>query len=175
MTAPSPMPATDPAPRRPGWWYPYIFVAVFAVVAAVNGVMIWLAASTFTGLEADRPFERGQRYNALMAEEASGRDWSVDVAFDPRAGGRQGILRVDAARADRAPLTGLAVIAELRRPGLPAQDRTLTLAPTAPGRYETELALPLAGQWEARITARGTDALTRRRVRLIAPSPPEGE
>ncbi|MGE5500712.1 MAG: FixH family protein, partial [Ignavibacteriales bacterium] len=41
------------AERRPGWWYPYIFVAAFVVVVGVNAAMAYFASSTFTGLETD--------------------------------------------------------------------------------------------------------------------------
>ena len=35
--------------RRPGWWYPYIFVGAFGVVLLVNAALAYFATSSFTG------------------------------------------------------------------------------------------------------------------------------
>ncbi|MCW8952841.1 MAG: FixH family protein, partial [Rhodospirillales bacterium] len=49
--------------RKPGWWYPWIFVGGMTIVVIVNGIMIYFALSTFTGLETRNHYEKGLAYN----------------------------------------------------------------------------------------------------------------
>ena len=46
-------------PRQPGWWYPWIFVGGMLVVIAVNGVLITMAVSTFSGIETEEHYRKG--------------------------------------------------------------------------------------------------------------------
>ncbi len=115
--------------RRPdGWWYPWIFVAGFLVVIAVNGTMLFFATSTFSGLSVERAFERGNAYNAEIAAERAqaARGFDFDVVLAARGG----------------------------------------------GVYAAEIALPLKGQWEAKLIAeRAGEPPFRLRQRV--PVPPD--
>lgn len=76
--------------RKDGWWYPYIFVAGFAVVVTANLIMMYFATSSFTGLETKSAYERGNAYNAqIAAQEAQDRlGWTVDFATESAQIGR---------------------------------------------------------------------------------------
>ncbi|GIK98133.1 MAG: membrane protein [Alphaproteobacteria bacterium] len=150
----------DHDPRR-GRWYPWLFVAAFAVVIAVNGVMVTLAVDSFAGLDTEHPYERGLAYNETLAAERAQDALGWTVAFDAvPAGAAEGGARtveVTGAFQDRAgaPLTGLSVRALLRRPAAAGHDREVALAPQGPGRYSATAELPFPGQWELRIVASG--------------------
>ncbi len=58
------------APRQKGWYIPWIFVGLFLVVAAVNGVMIHFAFSSWTGLQTEEHFLKGIKYNQDLAGAA---------------------------------------------------------------------------------------------------------
>ena len=49
---------------------PWLFVAGFAIVIAVNTVMIWFAVGSFSGLYASKPRESGLHYNAVQIGRA---------------------------------------------------------------------------------------------------------
>jgi len=132
-------------------------VAFFAVVSAVNAVMIWLALGSYPGLTSHNAYQEGLAYNheiaARRAQESLGWAVAVDVAS------ANGVGAITAQFRDRAgaPLTGLAVTAELLRPVAEGNDQTVTLAETAPGVYRAEVAVPLPGKWLLDVAARAAD------------------
>ena len=68
----------------PDGWIPMIFVGGFLVIAAVNGVMIWLAVDTFTGIATERHYEKGLAYNQALAaaEVQAALGWTAETAFE---------------------------------------------------------------------------------------------
>lgn len=149
------------AQRKPGWWYPYIFLGVFLVVVAVNGALAFFATSTFTGLETENPYEKGLAYNqniaAAKAQEALG--WAVDARAEPLAGdGHRAQIAVSYTDRNGKPLEGLNVRARLIRPTAKGYDSETTLVATAPGTYGAVVDLPLAGVWDTDVVALGHDA-----------------
>ena len=64
-------------------YIPWLFVAGFAIVVAVNATMITFAVGSFSGLYTPKPRERGLHYNGVVAEQKS-RDalgWRIDCSF----------------------------------------------------------------------------------------------
>ena len=47
-------------------WIPWLFVGLFALVLVVNGSMIFVAFSTFPGLETTNAYQRGLAYNRQL-------------------------------------------------------------------------------------------------------------
>jgi nitrogen fixation protein FixH len=143
-------------PRPRSWWYPYIFVGAFAVVVAVNGFMAWIAVSTFPGLETEKHYDKGLKYNqniaAAQAQAALG--WKVEIIATKQSDGN---VRVEGFYQDKnaAPINDLAVKAYFIRPAVTGHDREIELSPLGEGRYAAGLELPLAGLWEIRLIASG--------------------
>ncbi len=129
-----------------------IIVGAFLVVTAVNGVMIWLALHSWTGLVSDSAYEQGLGFDRILAESRAeaALGWQGTIAYD--AG--QGKLAVGLAdRAGRA-LSGLELSAQWLRPTHEGFDRDVALAEIAPGRYVAAIHPPLPGQWDVRITVK---------------------
>ena len=148
-----------------GRWIPWIFVAGFAVIVAVNGIMIAYALKTFPGLADPAAYNHGVAYNAVLAEagrqEALG--WRLTAGLD-----QAGDIVVRATRADGTPLEGLTVTGQLTRPIDAPATVDAAFAPAGEGIYRTRVTLPRAGQWELHITAiAGADRLDLRQ-RVIA-------
>jgi nitrogen fixation protein FixH len=142
--------------RERGWWYPYIFVAAFAVVVAVNGFMAWIAVTTFPGLETEKHYDKGLKYNkniaAAQAQAEMG--WQVEIIAAKQGDGQvliEGFYKDKTA----APINELVVKAYLIRPAVTGHDREIVLIPKGNGRYAGALELPLAGLWEVRLVALG--------------------
>jgi nitrogen fixation protein FixH len=138
--------------RAAGWWYPWIFVAFFGVVIAVNGVMTFVAFSTYTGLETEDHFIKGIRYNQDLAgaRAQAERGWKVDFGFeatDPR----KGITAVTLHDKHGNLLKDATVTVTFIRPTAQGHDQRLVLPYLGEGRYGLAVELPLAGNWDMRI------------------------
>ena len=133
-----------------------IAVGAFGVIIAVNLVMAWQAVSTFPGLEVDNSYVASQTFNEeKLAQDALG--WTAElsvVAAEPEDENARTVRwRFTLADADRAPIDGLSVKAQIDRPTVTGHDIAMVLDPVAPGTYEAETLLPFKGQWEVRLIA----------------------
>lgn len=142
------------AQAKSGRWYPWIFVAAFAVVVTVNGVMAYLAVSTFPGLETEDAYLRGVSYNQTLAavEQQKQLGWTAEFAFDP-----SGSLTFRLRDADNRPLDGLVIHGQLLNPTREGQDQDLTLTAMGDGLYQTALTPSGPGQWQVNLYARRGD------------------
>lgn len=133
-------------------------VAFFAVVCAVNGVLVYLALGTFNGEAAAGAYRSGTEYNRQLAAVAAQKElrWAVAADFDATAAGS---VRVNATYRDAEghPLDGLHVVAEVRRPASRGHDFVQELIARGDGRYGATVAMPLAGQWQVRLRAARSD------------------
>jgi nitrogen fixation protein FixH len=144
--------------RKPGWWYPYIFVGAFVVVIGVNATLAYFATSTFTGLSTTDAYEKGRLYNqALAAAKAQAEmGWTVETTAQPRSGGKPGFtLDVSYRDRDGRPVEGLDVRVSVVRPTTVGYDHDVTAAPLGGGRYGGEYDLPLNGVWDLDMVAIG--------------------
>ena len=128
---------------------PWLFVAGFAIVIAVNGTMMWLAIGSFSGLYSNHARDRGLHYNQVMAEqrnrEALG--WKVETSWQA-ADGRLGLKIGD--RSGKA-LADAAVVVELVRPAEKRPPIRIAMADLGGGRFAASVALPARGNWDADI------------------------
>ena len=142
----------------------YGMLAFFGVVVAANAAFIFLALDSWSGLVADSPYQRGIAYNQTLADAADQRalGWTGAIAFTPESDGKG---RLEMTLRDRrgAPLDDLRVAGQVRRPTHEGFDRDVVLARRGPGLYGVELALPLRGQWDVRLTA---ESRTGKRFRM---------
>jgi len=166
--------AMSKAKRQDGWWYPWIFVAAFGVIVAVNGTMAYLALDTWTGLETQNPFQRGQAYNAELAQKAAQAElgWSARAAFEraPKVGAAHGgFIRLTFTDRQGLGVGALAIDATAVRPTHEGYDRKLEFVARAPGVYVAPADLPLPGLWELRITATRAGEVFKMRQRIQVP------
>ena len=150
--------------RSPSFSFvPWLFVAGFAIVIAVNGTMMWLAIGSFSGLYSDHARERGVHYNDVVAEQQS-RDalgWTVKVSWQP------GSDRLEFALGDATgqPLEATVMTVELIRPAEKRPPVEVAISDLGGGRFSGRVELPARGNWDADIVveARGQRfALTKR-------------
>lgn len=158
--------AAGPRHRQPMSWVPWAFVGAFAVVIAVNAVLIVMATRTFSGLVVEKPYLKGIAYEQTLQREAAQATlgWQVTTAF------RKGEVALRYLDRDSRPIATLAVAATVSSPvGLEAPI-TLDLPYRGEGWYAAPVALPRAGQWEVAAKAkRGADISHEQRFRFVAP------
>jgi len=139
---------SEQAPPR-DLWIPWLFVAGMALVVLVNGIMVYIAVSSFTGLQTEGHYQRGLNYNEVLAAERTEEElgWAVEIGFAETGEGRAR-LSVKAADRDGNPLNDAGVSVRLIRPVQAGHDMDLTLAASGDGLYAAEVELPLRGQWD---------------------------
>lgn len=139
-------------PRQPGWYIPWLFVAGFAVVIAVNGVMLHFALSTWTGVQTEQHFLKGIHYNEDLAgaRAQAERGWKVGLDFtgtDPL----KGLVAVTLHDKSGNLLKDAKVRVTFIRPTSEGHDLTLELPYLGEGRYAAPVTLTLPGQWDMRL------------------------
>lgn len=158
-------------------------VAFFGVIFAVNGVMTYVALSTFSGIETEDAYRYGREYNAtLEAAEAQARlGWTV--AIDPRfagpdrtqGGAHDAVVHVTVTDSAGTPLSGLGGTVTFWRPVVQGKDVTAPVVEEYAGKYRAAAELPAAGRWELRLaltSATGVPYYLEKRVFVPAPADP---
>jgi nitrogen fixation protein FixH len=123
-------------------------VAFFAVVGAVNAIMMAAAVSTFAGLESESAYQSGLAFEREIAaaEKQQALYWQVEAKIERADHGATGIEI--AARDDRGgALAGLGAAVTLVHPTDRRLDRNVRMTEGAPGHFNgtTE---PAVGQWD---------------------------
>ncbi|WP_298368414.1 FixH family protein [Azospirillum sp.] len=139
-------------PRQKGWYIPWIFVGLFLVVAAVNGVMIHFAFSSWTGLQTEEHFLKGIKYNQDLAgaRAQAERGWQVNADFTSTEP-LKGLASLTLRDKNGALLEGATVKIKLIRPTSVGHDVTMDLPYLGEGRYAAPVTLTLEGQWDMRV------------------------
>ncbi|GAB6051745.1 FixH family protein [Magnetospira thiophila] len=146
--------------RPDGWWYPWIFVFGMLIVVVVNGTLIYLATTTFGGLETEGHYEKGIAYNKTLAlaKEQEAMGWTAEIGFTQTGGGSEtanGTVLVRVMDRDGNEMPGLRIVAYFIRPTQDGFDQHVDLLPFSGGSYAAPVSLPLKGQWDVHIVAEG--------------------
>ena len=133
-----------------GRYSPWLFVAGFAIVFAVNATMVGLAVGSFSGLYTPKPRDRGLHYNEVIAAQQA-RDalgWRVEPTWRP------GSDNIEIAVFDRAgqPLAGAQVAVALVRPAERGAVVGVEMAAVDIGRHAGHVTLPARGNWDVDIS-----------------------
>ncbi|MCY4395325.1 MAG: FixH family protein [Rhodospirillaceae bacterium] len=156
------------AQERRSHWIPWTFVWGFVVILAANGIMVFFAFDSFTGVSTDDSYRRGLGFNKQLEakQRASELAWQVAARLDRRADGG----RLTLALHDRAgrPLSSASVRAEFRRPIEQGLDFAVALTPLGDGRYDAPVHALRLGQWQVLFhIALGRDRITGERRFLV--------
>lgn len=128
-----------------------LMLAFFAAIFAVNGLLLYHALATHSGLVAVEPYRKGLAYNQRIAADEQQRGLGWSLAIDVSRDGRLMIKLVDTAA---QPIAGAAVKAKLGRPASSRQDIDLELIETAPGQYSAQWDHAEPGAWQADVEVR---------------------
>ncbi len=151
-----------------GWQVFAILVGFFLTVAAVDGILITKAVSTFSGDTADA-YRKGLAYNQTLQEEADQNrlGWHESRTFDSKAG-RLAIALTDE---NRQPIEGLLVKAEIGRATTDIFDRRFDLVSTGNGTYTADILGLSEGTWTLSVTAAENDKVVYRSKERIWKQP----
>lgn len=162
---------SDSTESRPSdRWLPWLFVVFFAVVLSVNGVMVYFAASSWTGIETKQPYIKGRDYNRTLdaVAEQNARGWNAGLSIEVQD---RDHVRLDLTLTDsgKHALAGADVLARFIRPTHEGHDVEVSMNGYGAGRYVGILQAPLAGQWDVRVLARHPSGDFRITRRIVVP------
>lgn len=161
------MSAAMPAAQVRGRWIPWLFVGLFLVVIAVNGVMIWYALSSWTGLAANQAYDQGLTYNRNLAAAARQAQLGWRPTLTVRSDGDAAEVELALTDADMRPVADAAVVVDFERPTFEGADFAVELSAFAPGRYRARFAQPQPGIWNLHANIRRGDALFVHEQRIV--------
>lgn len=131
-----------------GRMIPWYFVGFFVVLAIMDGIFVYLATSTHTGVVTEEAYKKGLNYNDTVAaartQAALGWNGTIEYTEDRR-------VLFTLQDASGAPLTGAQVVAEFSRPTHNKQDFSIPLQQVDAGNYAAPVEFPLIGLWDARV------------------------
>jgi nitrogen fixation protein FixH len=166
------MPAAPHAKQKPvrnltGRHVLFWLAAFFAVVFAVNGVLVRAAISTFGGVETISSYKAGLQFEHEMAvaERQDALHWQVSGKLT-RDGAGQAVLDVTARDANGAALVGLTTDARLAHPADERLDRAIPVRAVAAGVFHGQVAAQ-PGQWDLIVDLyRGSERVFRSQSRV---------
>lgn len=137
---------------RRSLWIPWALGGIFLVFLIANGVMVYFAGRSWTGLETESAYEKGLAYNDTIAaaEAQAALGWRVDVEAGV-AGVSEAWIEVRLADREGRPIAAQQVWARLVRPTSEGHDRDAALTAVGAGRYRGVFDLSLPGQWDLRV------------------------
>lgn len=135
-----------PVRRLTGWTVLLCLLSFFGVIFAVNGVMVYEALSTLSGVDTDSAYQAGRMYEqeVAMAKAQEARHWRVNAKITPSADG----VALDVVARDAAdrPLAGLTALAVFERPTDRRLDRGVVLTEDLAGHFQGATTVA-PGQW----------------------------
>ena len=149
-------------------------IIFFGVILAANGVFLYTAISTYTGVVSNEPYRKGLAYNERIAADAEqkARGWAGAFALFAQGDG----LTLKLANGAGNPIGGLKIDGRLGRPATEAEDRALAFKESQPGVYLAQFEKLVEGTWQLdvaakELTAAGDKIVWRARKRLRWPRP----
>jgi nitrogen fixation protein FixH len=126
----------------------------FGTIFLVNGVFLYSAIQTYTGVVSNEPYRKGIEYNRRIAAERAqaGLGWTHEIALRP-----EGKVIVDLKDRAKMAVRGVVVTARVGRPSTRSHDVEVALEPDAAGRYTASVGTFGPGNWLVKVDVRRAD------------------
>lgn len=144
-------------------------IAFFGIVFAVNGVFLYQALSTHTGVVSNEPYRKGLEYNRTIEadERQTELGWTADLSVPVKAGD----VRLALVDSKGGPVAGLGLTGRVGRPSTDREDQKLAFSESSAGTYVAPLLALGEGTWIVEVQATklksdGEDIVWRMRKRI---------
>ncbi|MCB1482889.1 MAG: FixH family protein [Rhodobiaceae bacterium] len=145
-----------------GW-----LVGFFAVIIVANVIFMWLALSSFSGIEATSAYKAGQTFDHDKVDASAQAERGWQVSADIARGGQGADIRVHARDKNGAPLTGMSFSAVFKRPVEDGSDIPVSLSEGETGVYSGRVDEIGSGQWTVVLSGEGIDPQTGAQQRMF--------
>ena len=122
----------------------YCFVGFFGTFMVLDGIFVYLAVSTQTGIVTEKSYEKGLDYNRVLEEARSQPEVNDVISFEDST------LKWVVKDGKNKPIN-IQAKATFFRPVQQGHDFTLPLESRGQGVYEVKPDLPLKGLWSVRL------------------------
>jgi nitrogen fixation protein FixH len=158
---------SNKGPRNSDKYIPWYFVAFFAALFVWDGIFVYTATSTHTGVVEEGTYNRGLNYNATVdaAELQDALNWKSSLDFS-----NAGVLSFSLKDDKGEMIKGATVSAQFFRPTQAGHDFNLGLNEAQSGHYAS-LIRTTPGQWEVRIFVQWKQHRYQVTERIIVPQP----
>jgi nitrogen fixation protein FixH len=161
--------------RSSASWIPWTILGGLGAVMMANAALVYFALASAPGTVSERPFEEGNAYNGVLAQDAAQASlgWTAQASLaglvPDAAGGRRGEIVLVLKDRTGAALRQAEVTLTLQRAVGPVEVLRSVPSEAEGGRYVALLDLPHPGLWIVEIQARrGADRFFTSQ-RLLAP------
>lgn len=140
-------------------------LSFFGVVCAVDGLFVYLALRSYSGVVTEQPYEKGLAYNDTI-EQAEQQN---SLNLISRGDYRDGTLTVSLKTSQGIPVSGAKVRARIVRPVQDGYDFDVSMKEQGEGLYSATIKTPLPGIWIARTEASWDRQTYRMVTKFITP------
>ncbi len=142
---------------------PWYFVLFFLTFMVLDGIFVYIAIHTNTGVVTDKAYEKGLAYDTLLEESRL----QKEAGIQHKTGFEEPLLRLELQDRNGQPIEGANVTAKMIRPVQSGYDYDVTLTPQGKGVYTAEIHPPLPGAWTAKLDAQWDGQSFRTTYRLV--------
>jgi nitrogen fixation protein FixH len=156
------MNGTKPLTGKHVFFMVFIF---FATVSAVDGLFVYKALQSNTGVVTDQAYEKGLAFDKILqeAEQQEALNVTAKTAYS------NGLLSLQLKDKSGVDVKGARITAKIIRPVAEGHDFEIAFLEKKPGVYESEVKMPLPGLWEAKMEAKWDTKIYRKIMRFMAP------
>jgi nitrogen fixation protein FixH len=134
---------------------PYFFVLFIVGYMTLDFFFIYLSNITYNGVVTEHAYEKGLQYNSIIDKniEQEHLGWVGSLDYQIKDG-KHLLLKFTLKDAKGKKISGALINAKIMRPVTDKFDKLIILEEVAVGEYQVRCQLPLAGQWEIKLTAK---------------------
>ena len=143
---------------------PLYFVAFFVFIAIMDGIFVYLATTTHSGVITENAYQKGLNYNQYITayDQQEMLGWNGDIGYTQPA------LFFQLNDKQGQPIVGAKVVAHISRATKSGLDFEVLLYHKAEGKYESNaMNFPLKGQWDIRVVAEWNQQKYQQSKRII--------
>lgn len=128
------------------------FLAFFGVIFVANGIFLWFATDSWSGLSTKDAYRKGIEFNESLARADAQQElgWTFETEYASLGKGT-GRLVFALRSAEGRPVRDREVSATFRRPVAEGLDFAAPLRGDSTGRYMVDIEPPVPGQWDVSI------------------------
>ncbi|MEP3246858.1 MAG: FixH family protein [Sneathiella sp.] len=132
-----------------------MLAAFFGVMFAVNGVFVYMALTSFSGVSVDDSYKKGLNYNQEISRlsEQQARGWQTGLTVDTMTDNRISVI-LSVLDQEGQSLEGLKAVLLVRRPARSDQDRQVVLTRSG-SQFKADMQLASPGQWDLAVQITG--------------------
>ncbi|MFT6559091.1 FixH family protein [Sneathiella sp.] len=133
----------------------YMLAGFFGVMFAVNGVFVYFALTSFSGISVQDAYKKGLSYNEEISrfEDQQARGWKTDLVVEILED-KKVFLSLTVSDKQNQKINDIGASLLVSRPAREDQDQLFTMVPTRAG-FELETTFAEPGQWDLLITLKG--------------------